>query len=78
MILESLSDEISVTTANTVDNAILVRINATKAAKVTVSSGDDKRTFTMAANTSEIVPKDTTDTIASNTAILCASVAYSV
>lgn len=75
MIIKVKGNAVSVTTANTVSDATLVRIHAPAAATVTVA-GSTVGTFNMSANSVEIVEKLATDTIASNTAVSCTPVSY--
>lgn len=75
MIIKPRGNAVSVTTANTVNDAVLVRIHATNAATITVA-GDVSGTFNMSQGQVEYVEKSTTDTIASNTAVSCTSVSY--
>lgn len=77
-IVKPLSTEVSVTTANTVSGATLVRAYAATEAVVTIA--DDQAavrgTFTVPAGRVEYIEKFATDTIASTAALLCTSIAY--
>jgi len=77
-IVKPLSVEASVTAANTVSSATVVRAYAASAAVVAVkdSEGTTIGSFTMPAATVDYIKKAPTDTIEANVAILCTSVAY--
>ena len=77
-ITKPISAEISVTTANTVFNAKLVRIYAANDALVTVSAANATviGSFTMPAGDIELVEKNTSDTISANVAVKCCSIGY--
>lgn len=70
--------EISVTTANTVNGANLVRAYAAGTTLVTIALANTSTvgTFTMPAGSIELIAKDYTDTISANAALLCAPVAW--
>lgn len=69
--------QVSVTTANTVTNANLVRAYAAGSTLVTIANtGGTIGTFTMGAGTAEIIVKDYADTIAANAALLCTPIAW--
>jgi hypothetical protein len=69
-IIKVLGDEVDITSANTVNDAMLVRVYATNEATITVGSTGS---FTMPAGSVTFVEKANTDTIeASNTAVATA------
>lgn len=74
------SAEISVTTANTVSDATVVRVYAPSASVITIA--DDTATtvgtFTIPAGRVEYVQKQSNYTLAATVAVLCSSVAFSV
>jgi hypothetical protein len=79
MILKPLNLEISVTTADTVYNSLLVRAYASTKTLVTISdavSANTIATFTMPAESIELIEKDKLNTISANNAILCTPVSY--
>ena len=77
-IIKPLSNEILVTTANTVSSAVVVRAYASVNTVLTVSEADTtvKGQFTIPAGTVEYVEKSPTDTISADVAVRCTSVAY--
>ena len=78
-IIKPLSSEASVTTADTVSNAQLVRIHASGGASiVTVRDAESNilGTFTVPSTAVEYVAKEPTHTIACSVACLCTSVAF--
>ncbi len=78
-ILKPLNLEISVTTANTVYNSSLVRAYAATKTLVTISdavSANTVATFTMPAESIELIEKDRLNTISANAAILCTPISY--
>lgn len=70
--------EMDLTTANTVNNATLVRIYAASAAVITVAdaAGANTGSFTIPAAAVEFVEKEALGTVASNTSVKAVSVAY--
>lgn len=78
MIIKPLGEIVAVTTANSVANSNLVRIHTTSATTVTVanSTGSTLGSFSMPANTVEIVEKAATDTIACSASANCTPVAF--
>lgn len=77
MILRVLGSAVSVTTANTVTDANLVRVHATNAATITVANTSGAiGTFDITANAVEILEKEHTDTIAATAAVSCTPVAF--
>jgi hypothetical protein len=78
-ILKPLNLEISVTTANTVYDSSLVRAYAASKTLVTISdavSANTIATFTMPAESIELIEKDRLNTISANAAILCTPISY--
>ena len=78
-ILKPLNLEISVTTANTVYDSLLVRAYAASKTLVTISdavSANTIATFTMPAESIELIEKDRLNTISANAAILCTPISY--
>jgi hypothetical protein len=78
MILKPINEEISVTSANTVYDSRLVRVYAPSAnTLVTVASGNTViGSFTMSADSVEIIEKNFEDTIESVNTTLCTPVSY--
>jgi hypothetical protein len=78
MILKPTANIIAVTTANTCANTMLVRIHAASATVVTIntSTGSYVGSFSMPANSVEIVEKAPTDTITCSVSANCTPVAY--
>ena len=69
--------EISVTTANTVGGAALVRVYAPSTSLLTFANTSGTiGTYTMIAGNEQFFIKETTDTIAANTAVNCVAIAY--
>lgn len=77
-ITKVLDSEISVSTANTVYDSKLVRVYATANSILTITDSEANTvgTLTIPAGRVEFVEKATTDTIASNNAVLCVPVSY--
>ncbi len=72
-----LASEISLTTANTISNASLVRVYAPANSLITVANGAGTiGTCTLGGGTTEYFVKQPTDTIASNIAVQAVSVAF--
>jgi len=72
-----ISSEISLTTANTLGGASLVRVYATANAVITLANtGGTIGTCTLPAGTIEYFVKQPTDTLAANVAVLATSVAF--
>ena len=77
MIIKPTANLIAVTTANSVANSTLVRIQTGQETTITIKSGDDfVGTFSMQANSVEIVEKAALDTIASSASANCTPIAY--
>lgn len=79
MIIKPIGEEISVTSANTVGGAKLVRVYANGVSKITITDPDTSTvvgSFTVSAGSTTIVEKAGTHTIAGTTALLCAPVSY--
>lgn len=76
-----LSSEISLSTANTVDSATVVRIYNNSGGEVLLTRKDSDTntigTMTLANSAVEFLVKDASDTITSNTAVRATSVAFS-
>lgn len=75
--LKLVGAQVSVTTANTVSNAVLVRAYATATTLVTITAANSTvlGTMTMPAGVETLV-KNTTDTITANVALLCTPLAW--
>lgn len=78
MIIKPTANLIAVTTADAIANSTLVRIHASTAATITIQTtgGDYIGTFSMPANSVEVIEKGATDTIAASASVNCTSVAY--
>jgi hypothetical protein len=77
MIIKPLGEIVAVTTANSVANSNLVRIHTTTAITVTVANSTATLgSFSMPANSVEIVEKAATDTIACSASANCTPVAF--
>jgi hypothetical protein len=79
MIIKPYNTEITVSAANTVYDAPLVRVYASANTLITIedtSANTTISTFTMSGNTVEIVEKIKTHSISGNTSILCVPVSY--
>lgn len=80
IVLKLVGPEVSVTTANTVNGAILFRVYTPSGGDslITVrdSAGNVIGSMTQPAGFVEIMEKRSTDTVAANTAIKCTPVAY--
>lgn len=78
MILKPTANIIAVTTANACANSTLVRIHASTATVVTIntSTGNYVGSFSMPANTVEVLEKAPTDTITCSSSANCTPVAY--
>ena len=78
MIIKPTANLIAVTTDNSVANSTLVRIHTTSATTITVktSTGNFVGTFSMPANSVDIVEKAASDTIASSASANCTPIAY--
>jgi hypothetical protein len=75
--LKLIGTQVSVTTANTVSNANLVRAYAAGVTLVTVANtGGTIGTMTMPAGSIEIIAKDYADTLTANAALLCTPLAW--
>lgn len=76
-IIKGLGTQITLTTANTVGNAVCVYIGATSAAVITVANtGGTISSFTIPANQYIFVQKNSTDTIAANVAVYATPAAF--
>ena len=72
-----ISSEMSLTTANTIGGASLVRIYATANAVITLANtGGTIGTCTLPGGTIEYFMKQPADTLAANVAVLATSVAF--
>lgn len=77
MIIKPLGELIVVTSANSVANSNLVRIHSSSVTTVTVANTSNTTgSFSMPANTVEIVEKAALDTIACSAAANCTPVAF--
>lgn len=77
MIIKPLGQIIAVTTANSVANSNLVRIHTSTATTITVANtAGTIGSFSMPANSVEIVEKAATDTIACSASANCTPVAF--
>lgn len=79
MIVKPLGEELSVTTADDINGARLVRIYAAAVSKVTIENPTANTivgSFTVGADSATIVEKNSTDTIAGTTTLLCTPVSY--
>lgn len=77
MIIKPLGELVVVTTANSVANSNLVRIHSTAATTVTIANGSGTiGSFSMPANSVEVVEKAALDTIACSAAANCTPVAF--
>jgi NAD kinase len=78
MILKPTANLIAVTSANACANSTLVRIHTSAATVVTIntSTGNYVGSFSMPADTVEIVEKSPTDTITCSASANCTPVAY--
>lgn len=73
IIIKVISDEVDVTSANTVYDSALIRVYATNLSTITVGTSGS---FTMPAGSITFIEKARTETVqSSNTAVACA-VAY--
>lgn len=72
-IVKVLGSEVDITTANTVNDAVLVRVYATNIATITVGSSGS---FTMPAGSVTFVEKASTDTIEASNTAFAAPVSY--
>lgn len=79
MIIKPLNTELTVSAANTVYDAPLVRVYVTANTVITiedVAANTTIATFTMPENTVEIVEKIKTHSISGDNSILCTPVSY--
>lgn len=77
IIVKGLSEQISLTTANTVSNASCVYVAAISAATITVANSSvTKSSFTLPASQYIFVEKLPTDTIAANVTVFATDVAF--
>lgn len=77
-IIKPTSNQISLTTANTIYDSQIVYVAATTAATITVASntGTTIGTFTIPSNQYIFISKLTTDTIAANLAVFASAASY--
>lgn len=76
-IIKGLGEQLSLTTANTIGNAVCVYLSATAAAVITVANtGGTISSFTIPANQYIFVQKNPTDTIAANVAVFATPAAF--
>lgn len=72
-----LANEVSLTTANTVSNATLVRIANDQASAVVITvAGTTPGTITVLSKQEIMIEKKPTDTLAAGSAVLAVPVAY--
>ena len=78
MIIKPKAAEMALTSANTVNDASLVRVYAASAALITVANeaGANTGTLTIPAGGVEIIEKDPLGTLTANVSVLAVSVAY--
>ena len=79
MIIKPLGEETSITAADDINGARLVRVYAAAVSKVTIENPDANTiigSFTVPAGSATIVEKNGTDTIAGSTTLLCTAVSY--
>jgi len=77
-ILKPLANNITLTTANTVNNARLVYVFASAASLITVTSNTNvvKGSIVVPPNNFVLIEKEQTDTLTANLAVSATSVAY--
>ena len=79
MIIKPIGEEVSVTTADDIDGARLVRVYAASTSKITISSVEANTvvgSFTVPSESVTIVEKNSADTVAGSTVLLCTPVSY--
>lgn len=78
IVLKLAGQEVSVTTANTVNGSVLFRVYSPSESLITIRDANNAviGTMTQPAGFVEIIEKRKTDTIEANTAIKCTPVAY--
>jgi hypothetical protein len=78
MIIKPTKEQIQVSTEDTVEDSRLIRVYAPTAnTLITITSGNTViGSFTMGADSVEIVEKNPTDTISSSVTILCTPISY--
>jgi hypothetical protein len=78
MIIKPTKEQIEVTVEDTIEDSRLVRVYSPSAnTLVTIASGNTIiGSFTMGADSVEIVEKNPTDTISASVTILCTPVSY--
>lgn len=77
MIVKPLALEASITTANTVSDARLIRAYAAAASVVTIANTEGAvGSFTMPAGSVTFIEKEPLNTVSGTTAILCTPVSY--
>jgi hypothetical protein len=75
-IIKPIGEELTVTTANNIGGAKLVRVYAATSSKVTIANDQTIGSFTMPAGSVTIVEKNKEDTIAGTNALLCTAISY--
>lgn len=79
MIIKPIGEETSVTTADDLDEARLVRVYAEAVSKITITNTEANTavgSFTVPAASVTLVEKGRTDTIEGTTTLLCTPVSY--
>lgn len=78
MIIKPIGTELSVTTANNVAGARLIRVHAAANSIITIANteGATIGSFTAPAGSVTIVEKEPLNTIAGTTALLCTPISY--
>ena len=79
MIIKPIGEEISVTTADDLDGARLIRVYAAGVSKITIEDPEANTvigSFTVPAASVTIVEKNKTDTIEGTTTLLCTPISY--
>lgn len=76
-IIKGLGQQITLTTANAISNAVCVYVSAINAAVITVANtGGTISSFTIPANQYIFVQKNPTDTVAANVAVYATPAAF--
>lgn len=79
MIIKAIGEEVSVTTADDLNEARLIRVYAAAASKITITNVEANAvagSFTVPAASVTLVEKGKTDTIEGTTALLCTPISY--
>lgn len=78
MILKLKGEQLNFSTANTVNDSVLVRLHASASTLITITDSEDDvvGSFTMPANTVDFIEKSASDTITANVAIDATPVSY--